>query len=149
MGEPKLCFDSQKEAFDLLEEWQKRLFLDDWWIGMDISSEADMPERGNAGYSEVQWVNKCGTIWILKAEEIPKEQLIKQPQELTIIHELLHFKFFATEPTEEYESQYYYMKQHQLLEEMAKSLYMAKYGIGYNWFIPEERKEENNREVDK
>lgn len=139
MGEPKLYFDSEAEMFDILEEWQRRLWLSDWWIAIALSSEDEMPDKESAGYSEVQWVNKCGKIWILRKEDYPEDLLLKQPQELVLIHELLHFKFFSVEHTS-LEEAFYDMKNHQLLEELAKSLYMAKYGVNYSWFISENSK---------
>lgn len=134
MGNPKEYFDSEKELYSLVKEWQKRLWLSDWWIGVRLCSAEEMPDDTSAGYSEVHWVNKCGTISIRRKEDVPEGLMVKQPHEVTLIHELLHFKFFALEP-KSLEETFYDMKQHQLLEELAKSLYMAKYGIGYDWFI--------------
>lgn len=34
--EPKLYFDSEKEMFDLLDEWKARLNLSDWVIATRI-----------------------------------------------------------------------------------------------------------------
>lgn len=134
VGNPKQYFDNEAEMHSLVKEWQKRLWLSDWWIGVNLCSKAEMPDDNSAGYSEVQWVNKCGTISILRKEDLPTDLMVKQPQELTLIHELLHFKFFELEP-KSLEEYFYDTKQHQLLEELAKSLYMSKYGIGYEWFI--------------
>lgn len=36
------------------------------------------------------------------------------------------------------EGVFYEEKQHQLLEQMAKSLVMAKYGIGFDYFVEED-----------
>lgn len=137
MREPKLFFDDAKEMYDLLNEWQERLHLQDWLIAIALVNAEDMELEGTAGECDVQWVNKCGTISILKQEDMPTDMIMKQPQEQTLIHELLHFKFYALEDRSR-EENYFEMKQHQLLEELSKSLYMAKYDIDLSWFIVDE-----------
>lgn len=134
---PKMFFDSLDEMAAVQKEWQRRLGLSDWWIASTICGREDMELQDVAGESEVQWANKCGTISLLRREDMPDDLLVKEPQELTLIHELLHFKFFTCD-ADSREGAYYETMQHQLLEEIAKALYMAKYGLSWDWFIPEE-----------
>lgn len=134
---PKRFFDSLDEMAAVQKEWQRRLGLSDWWIASTICGREDMELQDVAGESEVQWANKCGTISLLRREDMPDDLLVKEPQELTLIHELLHFKFFTCD-ADSREGAYYETMQHQLLEEIAKALYMAKYGLSWDWFIPEE-----------
>lgn len=136
-AEPKTFFDSLDEMAAVQKEWQRRLGLSDWWIASTICGREDMELQDVAGESEVQWANKCGTISLLRREDMPDDLLVKEPQELTLIHELLHFKFFTCD-ADSREGAYYETMQHQLLEEIAKALYMAKYGLSWDWFIPEE-----------
>lgn len=134
MEEIKMYVDTQEELIELLKEWQPRLGLSDWHIGIALCEPSEMDLSEVAGECDVQWLNKCGTISVLKKEYMPEDLIIKQPHEVTVIHELLHFKFFSLEERTR-EEHYYEMKQHQLLEEMAKALFMAKYNVGYNWWI--------------
>ena len=131
--EPKLYIDTDEELLELAKEWQNRLLLSDWMIGFALVSTRDLSDIEFAGESEVQWVNRCGTVSILRKEDIPQNMLMKQPMEMTLIHELLHFKFMAFDNTS-LEGCYWNEKQHQLLEDMAKALYMAKYNLTLDWF---------------
>lgn len=133
MVEPKLYIETQEELLKLAKEWQNRLFLNDWIIGFALVTNRDMSDIEFAGESDVQYVNRCGTVSILRKEDYPEFLFIKQPMELVLIHELLHFKFMTLENVT-LEGCYWNEKQHQLLEDMAKSLYMAKYDITLDWF---------------
>lgn len=133
-------FDNLDELMACFDKWKGRLGLSDWNIGLSLVEPEEIDE-GNAGESDVQWINKCGTIKLLKKEFYPKNSLIKQPHEQTLIHEMLHFKFYALQPNS-IEAYYYDMKQHQLLEELSKALFLAEYNLTPNWFIKEDVKYE-------
>jgi len=128
----KEYFETTEELLKCFKKWQPRLGLSDWNIGLALVEPNDMDES-RAGESDVQWVNKCGTISILKKEYMPKDMLIKQPHESTLIHEMLHFKFFMAEPNS-LEQFYHDTFQHQLLEELAKALFLAEYNLPPKWF---------------
>lgn len=130
--EPKIYIDTEEELMQLAEEWQKKLLLSDWIIAFTLATSRDMSDINYAGESEVQFINRCGTVSILRKEDIP-DAIVKQPMELVLIHELLHFKFMELE-NNTLEGCYYNEKQHQLLEDMAKALYMAKYNLTMDWF---------------
>lgn len=132
-AEPKLYIGTEEELLELGKEWQGRLLLSDWLISFSLASARELTEIEYAGESNVQWVNRCGTVSILRKEDIPQEMIMKQPMELTLIHELLHFKFMAMD-NDSLEGCYWNEKQHQLLEDMAKSLYMSKYDLTLGWF---------------
>lgn len=131
-SEPIIEFKTQEELDICLAEWQERLFLRDWNIKAYLVHRDVIP--GLAGDSNVQWVNSCGTIRILYADEIPSDSIEKEPHEKILVHELLHFKYMGFEGEETIENVFWDEKQHQLLEQMAKSLIMAKYRITYDWF---------------
>lgn len=133
---PSLYIKNEIELQNLLWEWQKRLELSDWFIGIAFADKEDMSDPNWGGESEVQWVNKVGTIKILKREYIPSDLLIKQPQEEMLIHELLHFKFIAFDDKTREEAHYEIM-QHQLIENLARALYSAKYNLDHSWWINE------------
>ena len=53
-----------------------------------------------------------------------------------LVHELLHCKYdWMGNQGGTYEGVYLDATEHQKLEEMAKSLIMAKYGVGYDYFM--------------
>lgn len=133
MNTPKRYIDSTDELLQLAKEWQKRLLLSDWNIAFNILPQRNMSNSEWAGESNVQWVNRCGTVSLLCKEDIPDDMIMKTPMELTLIHELLHFKFMELECTS-LEGCYYNEKQHQLLEDMAKALYMTKFNLTLDWF---------------
>lgn len=133
MKEPIMEFESQEELNESLAEWKKRLFLSDWNIKAYLVHGEEI--SGNAGLSEVQWVNSCGTISIRYANEMPKGMIEKEPHEKILVHELLHFKYMSfASARSSIEDVFYDETQHKLLEQMAKSLIMAKYDIDYEWF---------------
>ena len=133
MAKPKMYIDTEEELLKLAKEWQSKLFLNDWLIGFSLATCREMSCIDWAGESDAQYVNRCGTVMLLRKEDMPENMLIKQPMELVLIHELLHFKFVTFE-TNTIEGYYWNEKQHQLLEDIAKSLYMAKYNLDLEWF---------------
>ena len=134
--QPKLVFDSEKELLECLEEWKRLLGLSDWHIAARICPKEDMKLPECAGESDVQFVNMCGLISILRAEDLPPDMILKQPMEQVLIHELLHFKFIAFDENSREEA-VFEIAQHQLIETLAKALFMAKYGLAPTWFIAE------------
>lgn len=134
--QPKLVFDSEKELLECLEEWKRLLCLSDWHIAARICPKEDMKLHECAGESDVQFVNMCGLISILRAEDLPPDMILKQPMEQVLIHELLHFKFIAFDENSREEA-VFEITQHQLIETLAKALFMAKYGLTPTWFIAE------------
>lgn len=137
--EPKLYFDSEKEMFECLDEWKHRLGLSDWQIAARICKRENMTDKEWAGESDVQFVNRCGLISILRKEDIPDDMILKMPQEETLIHELLHFKFVSFEVKSREEAVFDIM-QHQLLQTIAHALYATKYDLDERWFIPDNHK---------
>lgn len=131
--EPKMYIEDDAELMALMKEWADKLLLRDWIIGVRLADVREMSDIEWAGESDVQHINRCGTIKILRKEDIPEDLICKQPMELVLIHELLHFKFMSLN-NDSLEGCYWNEKQHQLLEDMAKALYMAKYGLDLKWF---------------
>ena len=142
--QPKLVFDSETELLECLEEWKRLLGLSDWHIAARICPKEDMKLPECAGESDVQFVNMCGLINILRAEDLPPYIILKQPMEQVLIHELLHFKFIAFEENSREEA-VFEIAQHQLIETLARALFMAKYGLTPTWFIPESHKFKEER----
>lgn len=133
MGEPICEFKDQDELQKCLEEWQERLFLSDWIIKVVRVNPVDMPNL--AGANEFQTENKCSVIKLVEASEDAKSRIAKYCEEKTLVHELLHCKYNLIEDCGgSYEGKYLEITEHMLLEQMAKSLIMAKYNVGFEWF---------------
>lgn len=134
MGEPICEFQSNDEMQKCLKEWQERLFLNDWIIKVIKVSRADMP-LDLAGRNEYQVENKCSVISLIEADEDVKSRIVKYCEEKILVHELLHCKYNLIEDCNgSYEGKHLEITEHMLLEQMAKSLIMAKYNVGFEWF---------------
>lgn len=136
MKEPIMQFKSEKEAKQCLKEWQHRLFLDDWIIKIVLCSEDKMLLKNCSGENEFERVSKSAVIRINNFENDSKDNyIVKICDECVLVHELLHCKYnwIKTKPND-IESIYYNDREHQMLEEMAKSFLMAKYNIDFKWF---------------
>lgn len=132
--EPIMCFESIDQAKACLSEWKKRLFLEDWIIRVKLVEKDDLELDNVSGEVDFEYTNKSAVIRILyKIDDF----ISKMPHELTLVHELLHLKYNLVHPADggqHIEQVFYDMHEHMLLEQMAKSLIMAKYNLTYDWF---------------
>ena len=136
MGKPIEKFTSQERLDKSLKEWQARLFLNDWTISAKITK--NLKHDSNHGENEFSFVGKSAVIRIQPYDAVVDNGWAqKQPQELVLIHELLHCKMALVSKDNTIEGVWWYETQHQLLEEMSKSLLMAKYGLSFEWFLME------------
>lgn len=124
-----------EELFGLLDEWQERLGLRDWYIDVAICSTGEMGDKENLGEVSVDRINKTACIRILREEDYAlAEMFLKQPHEEVLIHELLHLKFTGFDEKNREEA-YFELMQHQTLESIARALYAAKYNLSSRWYI--------------
>lgn len=116
---------AKNENKQLLDYWQKNLNLMDWCIVLkDNCSPNDLQLRDVTGETEWEEVNKCAVIRIISEKDYG-DRIMPFNFEQTLIHELLHLKFsLLGESGDNLQDRYV----HQLIEEMAKSLYQAKAG---------------------
>ena len=126
-------FQNDKELNDCLKEWQERLFLGDWIIKACLVDANELPE--NAGYNNWIFEKQVSFIQIARLTDDAKTRMTKVFQEVTLVHELLHLKFGLVENADSYEGKFVEIHEHQLVEQMARSLIMAKYGLKPSWFI--------------
>lgn len=134
-------FESPEQLETILREWQHRLFLDGWLILAHIEDEI-VDVDGNvrddvAGLNTLIYEASQANIQILSEKSYNENNNIyKQCQEKDLVHELLHCKYAYMESNHDtYESVQLELMEHQRLEEMAKSLIMAKYGVDYDYFM--------------
>lgn len=125
----KEVFNSKEELKECLKWWQDKLFLTDWIIDVRISEPCDFITEDSTGEAKTDIVNKCCVIRILDPKYYGN-RIIKYCAERVLVHELLHVKFdWFTD-----EGKYADKVKHGLLEQMAKSLIMAKYDLSYDYF---------------
>lgn len=133
-------FESQEQLEKKLREWQHILFLDSWLILAHITDEivdanGDKVEDA-AGFNTFVFESSQSSIQILSKQSYEDNgNLYKHCMEKDLVHELLHCKYAWMQNGGSYEGTYLEAKEHQLLEEMAKSLIMAKYDVGYDYFM--------------
>lgn len=135
--EPIIEFKDEAQAYECLKEWQSRLFLDDWIIMTTLVGPGEARADGERmqGTNEYQVPNKCALIKIEKLTDDTRKRIVKCSHEVTLVHELLHCKFVFTDGVSNTtEGEFMGALEHQLIEDMAKSLIMAKYGLDFSWF---------------
>ena len=139
-NKPIEYFQNDKEFQKCAKDWQHKLFLDDWFIKFELIEQeiyADDKESKLFGYCQKVWENHEAIIRISHVKD-NKGTVTKGIEELTLIHELLHCKLFPLEVDEErgtYEGLTLALQNHVNIEQLAKSLLMAKYNLDYNYFM--------------
>lgn len=141
MGKPIDIFENQEQLEECLREWQHRLFLDGWLILAHVEDKIINPDGEEvidaAGYNTFVFESSQANIQLLSDESYKENNtLFKHCMEKDLVHELLHCKYdWMGNQGGTYEGVYLDATEHQKLEEMAKSLIMAKYGVGYDYFM--------------
>ena len=118
------------QELNLLNEWQERLGLQDWVISLTINCKFDDLELDNA-CGETDWEDtiKTATIKIISEKEYGYDRLTKFDLEKILVHELLHIKFgLLSFTTQDYEGKVMAEVRHQLIDDLARALVMAKRG---------------------
>jgi len=113
----------------LLEEWQERLGLQDWAIVLRYNCKhSDFEEADVDGETSQQQVIKAAVIKILDEKEFG-DRIVDFDFERTLVHELLHLKFGLIDKyNSSYESTVVDELRHQLLDDLARAMVMAKRG---------------------
>ncbi len=133
---PIIEFNSQGELDECLKYWQRILFLDDWVICAKIVDECkDINGRNCIATNEHNHDAKHAYIEIEKHSDKHNKHYIKLSQEHSLIHELLHCNYcYFHYNGEDIDAMTLNLHNHSLLEQMAKSLFMTKYGLNFDWF---------------
>ncbi len=126
----KEAFTSKEELNQCLKWWQKKLFLTDWIIKARVCRKEDFKSDDKlAGENYFSTINRYSQISILEKEEYEQEKpIMKYCAEKILLHELLHLKFDTI-----YSNQEDWVV-HVLVEQMAKSMIMAKYNLTLDYF---------------
>lgn len=126
-------FKSKEELEECCKKWQEILFLDKWIIHPSLNHPEEFNTKNVMGECEFDAVNKAARIRILK-KKFYGDRILKYCAEKILVHELLHCKYNMIGGNGTYEAVYVDMVEHGLLEEMAKSLIMAKYNVTLEYF---------------
>jgi hypothetical protein len=116
-------FENLEQIKECAKYYIKLLGLQDWRI---VFAHTDDFNPEWAGQCESIYAEKCAFISIKKT--IPDNLWLKQPQELTLIHELLHCKF-PIQDEENLNNNMYYTLWHQILDDMARAIFNARYNL--------------------
>jgi hypothetical protein len=136
--EPILQFETMTDAYQCMREWQELLFLQDWLIKLEFRDGKDMPSEDSTGYITTFPTTKVCTIVICNKPIGRSDSMLKHCEEYTMVHELLHCKPWSTQYVNDgstLQALYFNEVEHVMLEQYAKSLIMAKYGIPHSWFL--------------
>lgn len=118
---------NKEKAKELLDEWKERLGLQEWAISLAINVPIkDLDE--NDGNVEYDTSLKVARIKIAVENE-DERNWVKYDFEEILIHELLHIKLGLIDLQEvrSYEQKLLTDTIHQLVEDIAQALMMAKY----------------------
>lgn len=135
---PIIKFNSQQQLQRCIEEWQKILFLEHWVIKGSLVEGKILDDDDNEllGQNVMEIVNNQA---LIRISDIPEEDctsyIQKSCAELVVVHELLHCKYdWVEKEVKDITAVYYDTLEHQLIDQMAKSLIMTKYNLDFSWF---------------
>lgn len=133
---PIMEFESEEQLQSCIEEWKKVLFLQHWVIKGILCDEI-LDSNGNplVGNNEFQMVNSTSLVRIVRPNKENTDCIVKYCAEEILVHELLHCKYnWMCKSSDSIEYSYFDTLEHGLIEQMAKSLIMAKYNLPFEWF---------------
>lgn len=117
-----------------LDWWTEKLFLKDWIIKATTASPDEMELEDVCGENCFDMVNRSCVIRILD-KKYYGDRIEKYCAERILVHELLHCKYNWLSPPDTMEGKYFDTLEHSMLEQMAKSLIMAKYNLNLDYFV--------------
>ena len=131
----------------LLEEWQERLGLQDWAICLRFNcKQEELEDQGAVGETEWSTTIKSALIRIV-SKEVYGDRILGYDFEKTLVHELLHLKFGIIDLEKgTYESDVAELARHQLIDDLARALVMAKRGETKRKLADDCPKTRNNHE---
>lgn len=134
-------FKSTDQLKTCLKWWQHKLYLDSWAIRANVTDNIVSEENDDSieGYNTLVFESEMSNIQIISKESHDKLGMMDHYcAEKILVHELLHCKYAFMENNDTYEGVYVGLNEHRLLEQMAKTLIMAKYGLDYDYFVGKE-----------
>lgn len=109
---------------DLLNEWKKRLRLQDWIVRLeDDVSPADMSDPDNVGETNLCESTKLATIKLMSESGVSKYSITPIDKEKVLVHELMHLKLSLLDDSG---NRLQDRVVHQLVDDLALALVDAK-----------------------
>ena len=132
---PIMQFESLEQTYECLKEWQPRLFLEDWTIKINLNV-GEVNSKDCWALNEYIPELKDAVISFAVVSNGDLNRVTKYCAEKILIHELLHLKLRLAEGAlkEKPEGFFFNSAEHTLIEDLAKSLIMAKYGLTFDFF---------------
>ncbi len=133
-------FTSDKELEECLKYWKDILFLNDWTINVQrVNMNDPVLEGDKSGVCSFNFVLSAATISIGSVSTMEEGDLKNLSQkvceEQVLVHELLHCKLiYLVKDNPTYTEGYFDAFQHRTLEQISKSLIMAKYNVEFDYF---------------
>lgn len=133
---PIMEFKDNRQLMKCLREWKRILFLDAWVIKAALVDREDCKVDGEdcAGKNHFLITGSSSMISIARVDDDMRDRIVRYCAEKTLVHELLHCKYNWLISPEGLTGTYYESLEHSQIEQMAKSLIMAKYGLPFSWF---------------
>ncbi len=129
--EPVDHFRDVVEMNVYLKEWQVRLNLPDWVFYPVLGEKLDEKNVSQLDYTPTL---KSGRLTIRRPMlPNPEGLIVKCPEEEALVHELLHAKI-EYEDGEDFKTSMVGRHYHQAIEDLARALVAAKYGLPLSWF---------------
>ena len=116
-------FESVEQIKECAKYYVNLLGLQDWKIIYVLAVPSD---ENNAGECESIFEEKCAKITIDSREHT--DLWVRQPQELVLIHELIHCKIILMD-NNSVEGSLMYTYYHTLVDDWARSIFYARYGL--------------------
>lgn len=129
-------FESSKQVRECAQYYIQLLGLQDWRIVFELGIPK---EESSAGECYSIFEEKCAKI-IINKNEPSDENYLKQPQELVLIHELIHCKIELYD-NDRLEGRILYQIYHTLIDDWARSVFYARYGLTHKDMYLEEEDE--------
>ena len=132
---PIIRFANLEEAKLCMQEWQRRLYLDDWIIKLNFANHEDFEATLGSNTANAE-MKSCVITLIDVPKRLSDNHIITYCQEATLVHELLHCYDYVRPVAEgTYEQMMFNATKHQMLEMMARSLVEAKYGLERSFWV--------------
>lgn len=137
MPGPIIEFENDEQLQECLKEWVDILFLGDWTIKAELCAPHEMPEEDCDGCNHRFNTVKACKISICRKSKDDESCVLRHCEEAALVHELLHCKPWLTHYAENkgtIEGCFVEQHEHVMLDEIAKSLILAKYNLPLSWF---------------
>ena len=116
------------KELELLNEWQERLGLNDWFIVLQTKCKPENMVLEDAdGYIEYTETTKAARISIIDEKLRDKKAIRPFNFEETLVHELLHLKFSLLEQGEDWDHDLQLRMLHQIIDDLSRILVALKY----------------------